>query len=244
MPTFFDLQKFAHTGIASPDMTAYDKARALATFGGGETQTLTGIPPLSFKSNGKPLISWSMLGNGQQAGTPAPDSPIMPQGTGERTGNLFNVNRLPSDTWTIDDKYYIDGAVGDSKSSIRPDTVDVSISNSGDLTVTARSYYGAGFVIPVTPNTTYTISFTTDTAVPSSKSIATITYVNADEDFLNYITIYGDTTSVTFTTPDTAYYILITFRYTSNTITYSDIMLSSTAIPYEPYGYFIEIEVS
>lgn len=34
MPSFFDLQKFAATGIASSDMTAYDKMRALLLFGG------------------------------------------------------------------------------------------------------------------------------------------------------------------------------------------------------------------
>jgi hypothetical protein len=214
--------------------------------GGSPTPTeheYTGVVPYTFTANGSPLMAWRISGNTVQSTTPTPDNPIMPEGTGERTGNLFGVNRLPSNTWTIDDKYYIDGAVGDSKSSIRPDTVDASISNIGDLTVTARSYYGAGFVVAVTPNTTYTISFTTDTAVPSSKSIATITYVNADEDFLNYITIYSGTTSVAFTTPNTAYYILITFRYASNTITYSDIMLNegSTALPYEPYGYKIPI---
>lgn len=87
---FFDLQKFAATGIASPDMTAYDKARALAAFGGGKTQTLTGVPPLFFKANGKPLVSWSMSGNGSQTGTPTPDAPIMPEGTGDKTKNLFD----------------------------------------------------------------------------------------------------------------------------------------------------------
>lgn len=90
MPTFYDLQKFAATGIASADMTAYDKARALAAFGGGKTQTLTDVPPLSFKANGTPLISWSMLGNGSQTGTPTPDAPIMPTFCGVRTGNLFD----------------------------------------------------------------------------------------------------------------------------------------------------------
>ena len=82
MPTFFDLQKFAATGIASPDMTAFDKARALAAFGGGAVQTLTDVPPLSFRANGKPLISWSMIGNGSQTGTPTPDNPIMPEFVG------------------------------------------------------------------------------------------------------------------------------------------------------------------
>ena len=34
MPTFYDLMKYARTGIASPDMTAYDKLRALTIVGG------------------------------------------------------------------------------------------------------------------------------------------------------------------------------------------------------------------
>ena len=89
MPSFYDLLKYAATGIASPDMTAYDKMRALAMAGGGAIKTLTGVPPLSFRANGKPLISWSMLGNGQQNGTPTPDAPIMPTFCGERTVNLF-----------------------------------------------------------------------------------------------------------------------------------------------------------
>lgn len=91
MPTFYDLQKFAHTGIASTDMTAYDKMRALAAFGGGKTQTLTGVPPLSFKANGKPLISWSMLGNGSQIGTPTPDAPIMPDFCGTLSGSDWTI---------------------------------------------------------------------------------------------------------------------------------------------------------
>lgn len=53
-----------------------------------KNQTLTGIPPLSFRANGKPLISWSMLGNGQQTGTPTPDAPIIPEFVGVRTANL------------------------------------------------------------------------------------------------------------------------------------------------------------
>ena len=236
-------QLFCRGRTTGEGMTHFERLFA-AKFGGSpppEVREYTGAVPVTITADGTPLLDYRISGNTFQNGTPTPDNPIMPEGTGERTENLLNANRLPSDTWTIDDKYYIDGAVGDSKSSILPDTVDVSISNSGDLTVTARSYYGAGFVIPVTPNTTYTISWTTDTAVPSSKSMATITYVNADEDFLNYITIYGGTTSVTFTTPNTAYYILITFRYAFNTITYSDIMLSSTSLSYEPYGYKIPI---
>lgn len=69
-------------------------------FGGGEkVHTLTGVPPLSFKGNGKPLISWSMLGNGQQTGTPTPDAPIMPEFVGVRTAQLFDDNNAGYWKW-------------------------------------------------------------------------------------------------------------------------------------------------
>ena len=93
MTSFYNLLKYAATGQASPDMTYYDRMRA-STLMGGAVKTLTGVPPLSFKANGKPLISWSMLGNGQQNGTPAPGAPIYPQFVGERTKNLLDNQML------------------------------------------------------------------------------------------------------------------------------------------------------
>lgn len=89
MTSFYNLLKYAATGQASPDMTYYDRMRA-STLMGGAVKTLTGVPPLSFRANGKPLISWSMLGNSQQNGTPAPDAPITPTFCGKRTANLFD----------------------------------------------------------------------------------------------------------------------------------------------------------
>lgn len=89
--SFYDLMKYAATGIASPDMTYYDKMRASTLMGGATVQTLTGIPPLSFPSDGTPLISWSMLGNEQQTGTPSPDNPVMPEFVGT----------LDDSDWTI-----------------------------------------------------------------------------------------------------------------------------------------------
>ena len=90
MPSFFDLMKYAQTGIASPDMTHYDKMRARAMAGGYPMRTIEGVPPLTFKADGSPLISWSMKGNGSQTGTPTPDNPVMPDFVGTRTGNLFD----------------------------------------------------------------------------------------------------------------------------------------------------------
>ena len=87
---FYDLLKYANTRIASPEMTHYDKMRALS-MAGGKVKTLTGVPPLSFRANGKPLISLSMLGNGQQTGTPAPNNIIVPDFCGELVGTDWTI---------------------------------------------------------------------------------------------------------------------------------------------------------
>lgn len=58
----------------------------------GVTKELSGTPPLSFKSKGKPLTAWSITGNTVQNGTPTPENPIEVVGVGDRTGNLFDKN--------------------------------------------------------------------------------------------------------------------------------------------------------
>lgn len=90
MTSFYNLLKYAATGIASPDMTYYDRMRA-STLMGGVVQTLTGQPPLSFKADGNPLISWSMSGNGSQSGTPTPDNPVMPEFVGTLSGSDWTI---------------------------------------------------------------------------------------------------------------------------------------------------------
>ena len=95
--SFYDLLKFAKTGIASPEMTAYDKLKALAMCKGGfPVATLTGIPPLTFQSDGTPLTAWSISGNMTQSGTPSSSSPIYPSEMGEKTGNLFDKSQARS----------------------------------------------------------------------------------------------------------------------------------------------------
>lgn len=81
--SFFDLMKYARTGIASPEMTGFDKLRARAAFGGYPVSTITGTPPISFKADGKPLTSWTIAGNMVQTGTPTPDAPVTPQECGD-----------------------------------------------------------------------------------------------------------------------------------------------------------------
>jgi len=54
-----------------------------AKLAGGEIKELEGIPPLTFTANGQPLLDYLISGNEEHTGTPTPDSPIMPQGTGD-----------------------------------------------------------------------------------------------------------------------------------------------------------------
>lgn len=53
-------------------------------------KVLEGVPPLTFISRGLPLINYLIEGNTVQNGTPTPDSPVMPQGTGNMVENLFD----------------------------------------------------------------------------------------------------------------------------------------------------------
>lgn len=64
----------------------------VSSFSGAETKEITGIPPLSIRSNGTMLLDYLISGNMEQSGTPTPTTPIQPQETGERTGNLWNGN--------------------------------------------------------------------------------------------------------------------------------------------------------
>lgn len=147
--SFYDLLKYAKTGIAAPDMTAYDKMRAVAMGGGGAIKTLTGVPPLSFRANGKPLISWSMLGNSQQSGTPAPDAPIMPQCVGVNDGGNWKIpitcagqtvpiylgqtqtmRRIKKLVLTGDESWYKSNVSGGSRAYFAMATGDISVENA------------------------------------------------------------------------------------------------------------------
>ena len=82
--SFYDLLKFAKTGIASPSMTAYDKLKALSMCKAGfPVKTLTGVPPITFQSDGTALTAWSISGNMTQTGTPTPSEPIVPTECGD-----------------------------------------------------------------------------------------------------------------------------------------------------------------
>lgn len=223
MTRFHDLMRFAKTGIAHPDMTGYDKLKALALFPQSyPSQTITGIPPLSFKANGQPLASWSISGNTVQTGTPTPDAPIYPEFVGERTENLFDISTAE------DTEYYINYA--------------------GYLVIGADGDRFIAQKVSVTPLTAYTFSWgdTTVGTDGNSPYIRVCEYANTQ--FLSRVAYkcidYVNKTFKIITSQDTT---VLDIRYDSNTSTrkqtITNLMLNtgSTAKPYEPYGYKLPI---
>ena len=101
-----DLKRFAATGIAAPGMTAHDKMKAAAMFGGGgglSEQTITGEPPLFFRSDGSALTAWTVTG---AAG-----------GVGDQTVNLFDASKAMHN-------YYINDTDGSARVAANNDCSD------------------------------------------------------------------------------------------------------------------------
>lgn len=110
--TLWEILKANKTGIA-PDMFTM---LAASKMNGGRDRLheLSGTPPLSFKSKGKPLTAWSITGNTVQNGTPTPDNPVEVQAVGDRTGNLFDYSTITTGyriVWTTGDLYKDDTGI-------------------------------------------------------------------------------------------------------------------------------------
>lgn len=204
--SYFDLLKYAATGIASPDMTYYDKMRA-STLMGGVVRTLTGIPPLTFKADGTPLISWSMKGNGEQTGTPSPQSIIMPTFCGVRTGNLFDKNATNTANGYIKDTML-----------------------QSDGTTISWNVFSVSEYIPITGGETYYISNVMNAAF----NAPSMCFYDSSKQFVSSV-VYQSRYSFGFTAPATAAFVRIS--YMNVTIDSVMLNLGSTALPYEPFGW-------
>lgn len=83
MLSLYEILKASKTGIA-PDMrTALAGMNWGGADSGHEVKELTGIPPLSIRSNGTMLLDYLISGNMSQTGTPTPTTPIQPSECGD-----------------------------------------------------------------------------------------------------------------------------------------------------------------
>ena len=218
--SFYDLLKFAKTGIASPDMTHYDKLKALSMCKAGfPVKTLTGVPPITFQSDGTPLTAWSISGNMVQNSVPSPDNPVQPQECGDKTGNLFD------DATATYGKY------------INSEGVE-AVSSSG---VTNHSDYS-----PVQENTSYTIA---ETKPIYSGITSAIAWYDADKQFIvrnSYSAPNNEGRfSWTAVSPNSAAFAIINFtRYPDYDGENDMLNTGSTALPYEPFGFKIQITLA
>lgn len=90
MLSLYEILKASKTGIA-PDMrTALAGMNWGGADSGHEVKELTGIPPLSIRSNGTMLLDYLISGNLSQTGTPTPTTPIQPSECGDMSSNLWS----------------------------------------------------------------------------------------------------------------------------------------------------------
>ena len=94
----YEILKASKLGAgAAPDMYTALFAQRLNKGGSGGEAELSGVPPLTFRSNGTPLIDYLISGNTTQSGTPTHENPVMPQGTGdlETAGDKTGQYKIP-----------------------------------------------------------------------------------------------------------------------------------------------------
>ena len=165
------------------------------------TDTITTLPAVIYPNDTTATVG--LKGQAVQSSTPSPTSPVMPQETGERTGNLFDKTNE-----TIGKYMLSDGTIASAQS------------------------YSLTDYIPIIEESSYTIS-----AVTNQSSAAYHCFYTEDKVFISSINC--EATPRTFTTPANAKYIRCSYRIVSN----PNIMLNtgSTPLPYEPYGYKLDI---
>ena len=178
-----------------------------------------GADDFSIPAIGKPLIDYTIYGNTFQDGIPTPDNPIMPQGTGERTANLFDISTAALGKW-------INSAGEEKTSSVQTPQYRL---NHTDY-------------ISIEPNAEYTFSYDGDF---STSITVAMCWFNSNKEIVaksDYPTGGQKVYSFSATAPSDARYCIVNFTG-YNGVGKSDMMfaVSSSAVLYEPYGYKLDI---
>lgn len=241
---FYELLKYAATGQASPDMTYYDKLRA-STLMGGVVQTLTGIPPLSFKSDGSPITVWSMIGNGSQTGTPTPDNPVMPEMCGVRTGNLWSDSGFSATVIGSMHTHTASNDYGTTLSNTSGRETEITQVASGGT----ANYQNGFFFFDVdfsalSDGDNLVFSFDYIVTNRLSTEANTVAYVGLSSNAKSVYTTSGNwgksgTAYITFKMSSNIQNPYIELRLCGNSIKVSNVQLArgTTLKPYEPYGW-------
>lgn len=174
---------------------------------------MEGPLPLTFNSNGEPLIDYRIYGNTEQTGTPTPEDPIMPIGCGERTDNLWGVS-IVNGAWRAADGMWLAGIPG-------------YVSNTSKVSVDAETTYSFTFATAITSiDRLYAFFWGSDNTYLGYQDLLLLRVINIPSNAA-FLTVSIGTTATSDISPSDI----------------SNIMLNagSTALPYEPYGYKLPI---
>lgn len=197
-----------------------------------ETKTISGTPPLTFKSNGRPLKNYRIYGNtlnGESVGNPVTE--------GEHTGEYCVPVTVEGNNLFDFRKWSINVAVNNGNDIIKNIDGVTLIANTNDTFTAPYAYTHTDlYKINVKSNTTYVLSWSADNNLSGrvfvfkNGVVDGAHMINADNSNKKYLLFDTDT--------DTEFVTLrLGVTNAGDSITYSKIMLveGDAALPYEPY---------
>jgi hypothetical protein len=186
---------------------------------------IDGVPPFTFTSNGSPIIDYTIYANTVQSGTPTHDSPVMPQGCGERTGNLVDAANLSNVKWATRYPLLL-AAINSLPNGVYTMSISFELTSRNDTTDSSR----CGWRITKDSSELSSTSQNWNRAsIGTVKTVSgTFTINDNNRGSLNALYLYG---------------CGINAYGATGSANATKIMLNtgSTALPYESYGYKIPI---
>lgn len=177
-----------------------------------ETVTFT-EPPYTFDdSDGSPIISLTIKGNGQQSGTPSPQNIVPFDGTGERTGNLYDINAHDTNNGYAD---------------------NVQLNSDGTTAIWGSVEISE--YIPIDGDTSYTFN-----GIGSYNSPAYCLY-DVDKQLIGGYA-YSGRSIISFTSPSNARYFRFThIKSSTKAMLVKGTYTASTMPAFVPYGFYIPL---
>lgn len=193
----------------------------------GFTREKSGALPLQLDGIGKSLKDYTIEGNTYQSDGVSSDTPQEVVGVGERTGNLINVNAI------------VKGRLDDGVLGYENETTELIVSGNVIKCTIAKTW--RGFVTDFIPVKQMQYYLHHTATLPEG---ATYSYLASVYDSQkNFVRATGQSTRL-ITINDGEEFIRISYTFSvTGTFEISNVMLNegSTPLPYEPYGYKVNV---
>lgn len=222
-------QLFSRGRTTGEGMTHFERLFA-AKFGGSpppEVREYTGAVPVTITADGTPLIDYLISGNMIQSGTPTRENPVMPQGCGKKTRNLYPLDESKLHVGRIENDGTIDYVVGTL--TVGTDSVTY------EANTTWRGFYTD--LIQVNENEKLTFS------PNSSDSAWSCSCYDENDNFLGKASAQSIASIRIFALLTGTKKVRMSVTSSNTTYTILKPMLNTgiTALSYEPYGFEISI---